>query len=145
MVLIINYLTNKFGQPNTNQIKMKFTIKVTEKIETEKEIDIPMPFYFHDKTIFDGGYESTDDIVVCIWGYVYEIIDEWGNNVIRSTIFERKDSGGGDESEFEYKIESETIGERTIQKCFEYWSSIQCTKEDFNRESSRIFKSITNQ
>lgn len=124
---------------------MKFTIKVTEKIETEKEIDIPMPFYFHDKTIYDGGYESTDDIVVHRWGYVHEIKDDWGNNVIRSTIFERKDSRGGDESEFEYKIESETVSKQTIQKCFEYWSNIQCTKEEFIRESTKIFKSITNQ
>lgn len=124
---------------------MKFTIKVTQKIETEKEIDIPMPFYFHDKTIYEEEYESIYETRINRWGYVYEIKDEYGNDVIRSTIFEHKDTREGDESEFEYKIESETVSERTKQMHFEYWSSIQCTKEEFIRESTKIFKSITNQ
>lgn len=123
---------------------MKFTIKVTETIETEKEIDIPIPFYFHIKTVYAGDRDSTYDNEENVWGMVYMIKDEYDNDVLRATKFkEYYREYDDDMSDARYDIESETIDIKTGR--FKNWLQLQCNEEEFNRESTRIFKSITNQ
>lgn len=125
---------------------MKFTIKVTETIETEKEIDIPMPFYFHKKTVYAGEKDSCYDNEKNVWGIVYITQDEYDNEIFRVTNFKEYHREYDDDmSDARYDIDSERIdiGERGL--FFKNWFQLQCTKEEFERESSRIFKSITNQ
>lgn len=123
---------------------MKFKIKVTETIETEKEIDIPMPFYFNKKTVYSGERDSCYDNEENVWGMVYMTKDEYDNEILRVTQFKEYHREYDDDmSNARYDIDSERVDieERRLKN----WFQLQCTKEEFERESSRIFKSITNQ
>lgn len=123
---------------------MKFTIKVTETIETEKEIDIPIPFYFHTQIVYAGDRDSAYDNEENVWGMVYMVKDEYENEILRVTKFKDYHREYDDDmSSASYDIDSERIdiGERRLKN----WVQLQCTQEEFERESSRIFKSITNQ
>jgi hypothetical protein len=123
---------------------MKFTIKVTETIETEKEIDIPMPFYFHKQNVYAGERDSCYDNEENVWGMVYMTKDEYDNEILRVTQFKEYHREYDDDmSDARYDIDSERIDieERRLKN----WIQLKCTEEEFERESSRIFKSITNQ
>ena len=123
---------------------MKLTIRLIETIETETEIDMPMPFYFHTNVVYMGERDSSYDNEENVWGMVYVVKDEFDNDILRVTKFkEYFREYDDDKSGARYDIESERIdtGDRRLKN----WLQVKCTDEEFNRESTRIFKSITNQ
>jgi hypothetical protein len=94
--------------------------------------------------VYTGERDSCYDNEENVWGMVYVVKDEFDNEILRVTklkeYFREYDD---DKSGARYDIESERIdtGERRLKN----WLQVKCTEEEFNRESTRIFKSITNQ
>jgi len=125
---------------------MKFTIKDTKTIEVENEVEVPMPFYFCLKTVYAGDRDSTYDTEENLWGMVYLVNDEYDNEVLRVTKFKQTNREFDDDmSDATYDIESFSTDANIQKYSFKRYIENQCTEEEFNRESTRIFKSITNQ
>lgn len=121
---------------------------ITQKTVTEsKVIDIELPFYFHTRTTYSTDSDSLYDMEVKKWGIVYSVKDDYGEDVLRVTEFEESymERYSDEDWNKKYKIESFSIEYHFERGFLEHLNKDQCTQEDFNRESSRIFKSITNQ
>ena len=129
-----------------NYTHMKITI-ITKKTVTEtKEIDIELPFYFHTKSIYSTDSDSSYDMEEKKWGIVYSMKDDYGEDALRVTEFEESyNELYNEEFKKKYNIKSFGIEYHGDRGFLEDLTKSQCTQEDFNRESSRIFKSITNQ
>lgn len=125
---------------------MKFIIKDTKTIEVENEVEVPMPFYFRLQTVYAGDRDNTYDTEENIWGMVYLVKDEYDNEVLRVTKFKQTNREYDDDmSDATYDIESFSTDANIQKFSFKRYIENQCTHEEFNRESTRIFKSITNQ
>ena len=124
-------------------------IKVTtEQIVREaKTFNIELPFFFHWKCVYEANSESYFDMQDNIWGVVYLTKDIDNEDVIRTTRFKEtvNEYYDHDTSMARYNIESDTFDEYRQGKNIEHLIESQCTEEEFNRESTRIFKLITNQ
>jgi hypothetical protein len=126
---------------------MEITI-ITKKTVTEtKVIDIELPFYFHTEVVYSTDSDSLYDMEEKKWGIVYSVKDDYGEDVLRVTEFEEscRDLYDNEEWDKKYKIQSFEIKYQSDRAFLEYCVKAKCTQDEFNRESSRIFKSITNQ
>lgn len=129
---------------------MEIKLITEEIVRQTKAIEIQLPFFYHWISVYATDSDSYYDMQDNVWGIVYLAKDEDDNDVIRTTRFmeimpecdyyheDRKSSA-------KYDIKSEKFYEYSQGKNLEMWLKHQCTKEEFERESSRIFKSITNQ
>lgn len=125
---------------------MEITI-TRQKITTEKSVlNIKVPFYFHINSVYQTDSDSYYDQEENIWGIVYSAKNCIDDDVLKATTFNQSNREmDDDESNRRYGIKCFNCFSQSEKENIEYWLEHQCTQEEFERESSRIFKSITNQ
>jgi hypothetical protein len=120
----------------------------TEQIVREtKTIDIELPFFYHWRSVYSTDSDSLYDMQDNVWGIIYLAKDDCNEDVIRTTRFREtiREYYDHDKSKANYDIESDVFYDYSQRKSLEDWLKHKCTEDEFNRESTRIFKSITNQ
>ena len=126
---------------------MEIKLTTEQIVRQTKDIEIELPFFYRWQSGYSTDSDSLYDMQVNVWGIIYLAKDEDDEDVIRTTRFTEtiREYYDHDKSQAKYDIDSELFYEYKQSKHLEDWLKHQCTKEEFERESSRIFKSITNQ
>ena len=126
---------------------MEIKLTAEQIVRVTKTINIELPFFYNWRSGYSTDSDSLYDMQVNVWGIVYLAKDEDNEDVIRTTRFTEKirEYYDHDKRQAMYDIESEVFYDYSQRKNIEDWLKHQGTEEKFNRESTRIFKSITNQ